>query len=164
MVNNALGITYLFGGRVDEAIQVFRKALELEPGSANSHLNLAEAYDALDRTEEALEEWEATSRLRPAVPPDFVAELRSAYETGGRSGYWEAWLAGVRSREEFHERPFYMALACAKLGRVDEAFEWIDQLVAERHPNVDQIRNHPSFEALRSDPRYEEFVRRTRPA
>jgi adenylate cyclase len=164
MVNNGLGIAYLMGGRVDGAIQVFRKALELEPGSVNGHLNLAEAYDALDRTEEALEEWEATSRLRPAVPPDFVAELRSGYETGGQQGYWEAWLAGVRSREEFHERPFYMALACAKLGRVDEAFEWIDRLVAERHPNVDQVRSHPSFEALRSDPRYEEFVRRIRPA
>ena len=124
-------------------------------------MNLAETYDAQDRCEEALAEWEATSRIAPnTIPPDVVAKLRAGYETGGRCGYWEAWIVGVRSREEFFDRPFYVAIACAKLGRVDEAFEWLDRIVTERHRTATQIRLHPSFEPLRSDPRYEELVRR----
>jgi hypothetical protein len=51
-------------------------------------------------------------------------------------------------------------MACTKLGRVDEAFEWIERLVAERNAVAPQVLVHPSFETLRSDPRYEELVRR----
>ncbi|MFN2421351.1 MAG: adenylate/guanylate cyclase domain-containing protein [Gemmatimonadota bacterium] len=164
-VHLGLGTSYLFAGRLDEAIRTYRKVVEMDPGYVNGHLDLAETYDAMDRHEEAIEAWEATSRLKPElIPPDFMAELRAGYETGGARGYWEAWHAGVLSREKFHVRSFYLALACTKLGRVDEAFEWIDQLVAERNAVAPQVLVHPSFETLRSDPRYEELVRRINPA
>jgi TolB-like protein len=160
-IHLGLGTAYLFGRRFEEAIRIFRKVVEIDPNYVAGHLNLAETYDALDRYEEALVEWEAISRIGPKiVPPDLAAEMRMGYEKNGGRGYWEAWHAGLLSREELRNRSFYIAIACAKLGRVDEAFEWLDRLVAERHQNATQIASHPSFEALRSDPRYEELVRR----
>jgi len=160
-VLNGLGTTYLFAGRFDEAIRTFGKAVELDWGHPSAHLNLAETYDALDRYEEALAEWEATSRISPTwMPPDFAAELRLGYETGGGRGYWEAWVAGLRSREEFRQRPFYMAIACARSGHVDEAFEWLNRLVDEKHPIMGQIPVSPSFESLRSDSRFKELLGR----
>jgi len=104
---------------------------------------------------------EATSRISSSwIPPDFAAELRLGYETGGGRGYWEAWRAGLRSREEFRQRSFYMAIASAKGGHVDEAFEWLNRLVDERHPVMVQIPVTPSFLSLRSDPRFKELLGR----
>lgn len=160
-VHNGLGTAYLFAGRTDDAIQTYRKLLEMDPGYVFGHLNLAETFDALDRCEEATEEWSAVSKVQSQrMPSDVVAELRSGYETGGGRGYWKAWLAALRSREGFRDQPFYMAIACAKLDRVDEAFAWLDRLVAARDPIARQISGHPSFDAIRSDPRYEVLLRR----
>ncbi|HUP02197.1 MAG TPA: adenylate/guanylate cyclase domain-containing protein [Gemmatimonadota bacterium] len=160
-VLNGFAMACLFAGRFDEAILTLRKVLEMDPGYFIGHLNLAETYDALHRYEDALEEWEAIGRIRPErIPPDLVAELRSGYETAGGRGYWEAWVAALRSREGFRHRSFYMAIASANLGRLDEAFAWLDRLVTKRRPIAPQISAHPSFEALRSDPRYEELLRR----
>jgi TolB-like protein/class 3 adenylate cyclase/Tfp pilus assembly protein PilF len=164
-VLNALGAAYRFAGRFDEAIRTFRKLLQMDPGYVFGHTNLAETYDILDRFEEALEEWEASSRISQKwMSPDVLAELRAGYETGGARGYWEAWLAALGSREGFLHGPFYLAIACAKLGRLDEAFEWLDRIVAERNPIAVQISGYPAFESLRSDPRYEELLRRINPA
>jgi len=146
---------------LDEAIEVYHKAVELDPGHPSAHVNLAETYDAQDRIEQAIEQWEAMSEINPQwIPPDQVAALRRGFETGGTRGYWEAWLTELRSREGAHQASFYTAIACAKLGRVDDAFEWIDRLVAERHPVVTQVPVHQGFASLRSDPRFQEVLRK----
>ncbi len=157
---NGLASTLSFAGRSGEADRTLRKILEMAPEYVTAHQNLAENSGSADRCDKALEELAIVSRLSPeAVSPDFVAELRTGFETSGARGYWEAWVRGL-SRHKIHQGPFYKAIACTKLGRLDEAFACLERLVAERDPVVLQIYAHPSFAALREDPRYPELVRR----
>jgi hypothetical protein len=55
-----------------------------------------------------------------------------------------------------------MSMACAQLGRKDEAFALIDEFLAERSGTPYQISTDPLFVPLRSDPRYVKVLERLR--
>jgi adenylate cyclase len=160
-VHMAIGVGLIGERRFDEAIDVFRKVIEMDPGYVNAHHNLANPYLCQRRFEDALAEWETVSRLDPEkLPSDLVAEVREGYALGGERGFWEAYFEGLRSRPTVWARGFDMPLACAQLGRMDEAFAQIDKLLSERSPLANQVPVDPLFDPLRSDPRWEKVLER----
>jgi tetratricopeptide (TPR) repeat protein len=62
-VYNFLGITYSRTGRVRDGIQSYRHALKLQPDLAEAHLNLAYAYQRMNRVKAAREEYAAACGL-----------------------------------------------------------------------------------------------------
>ncbi len=52
---NTLGYQYLFGGRVDDAMLIFKKNVEMHPDSWNVYDSLAECYAAAKDNEHAIE-------------------------------------------------------------------------------------------------------------
>jgi len=60
-----LGTAYLEQGRIDEGIQVLRKACRLDPYSAIAHRRLAYAYSKLERYGAAMEELEVALKINP---------------------------------------------------------------------------------------------------
>ena len=160
-IHMTMGATLYFGSRFDEAIDVYRRAIEMDPGYVAVHDNLANPYLCQRRYEDVLIEWETVSRLAPEeFPPDLVAEVRAGYASGGERGFWEAYLEGLRSGPTIWARDFDMALACAQLGRTDEAFALIDELLSERSALAIQVASDPLFDPLRSDPRWEKVLER----
>lgn len=55
---------------------------------------------------------------------------------------------------------FNMAVACAQLGRIDEAFQHLERVVEERQTTPAALVLEPLLAPLRSDPRFEELKRR----
>ncbi|HEY7471467.1 MAG TPA: tetratricopeptide repeat protein [Gemmatimonadota bacterium] len=162
-IHIAMGVALNFARRFDAAIDVYRKAIEMDPGYVTAHYNLAFSYLCQRRFEDALIEWETVSRLNPGtLPPDLVTEARQGYASGGEPGFWEAYLEGLRSRPWVWGRVFVMSMACAQLGRKDEAFALIDEFLAERSGTPYQISTDPLFVPLRSDPRYVKVLERLR--
>jgi tetratricopeptide (TPR) repeat protein len=153
-VHMAMGVALHYHRRFDEAIDVYRKAIEMDPGYVSAHQNLANSYLCQRRYDEALTEWEIISGLDPRFPPDLVAEVRQGYALCGERGFWEAILEGLRSRPKVLGRAYDMPQACAQLGRIDEAFALIDELLVERSALAIQVPSDPLFDPLRSDPRY----------
>ena len=78
-----LGSTLLFMERLEEAIQVLRKALNQNPNSAVAHTLLARALHLLDRHAESLERAKRAIALNPALP-DAHATLAQALGDLGR--------------------------------------------------------------------------------
>ncbi len=141
--------------RFEEAIEVYRKAIALDPGYVPAHNNLINPYLCLGRFDDALDEMETASRLdHDGMPRDFVREVRAGYETGGERGFWEAVLEGLRSRPHSRGRDYFMLQACARLGRIDEAFALIDRLLEARRPSALQVAFDPLLDPLRPDPRW----------
>jgi tetratricopeptide (TPR) repeat protein len=156
----AMGVGLVYERRFEESNEFYRKALEMDPGYVAARSNLANTHMYLRRYDEALADWETVARLAPeGIPPDLVAEVRRGYESGGERGFWEAYLEGLRSRPGMlWSRVFDMAIACAQLGRIDEAFALIDQLLAERSAYAEQIPFDPGLDPLRSDPRFDRVL------
>ncbi|HJR54622.1 MAG TPA: adenylate/guanylate cyclase domain-containing protein, partial [Gemmatimonadota bacterium] len=159
-IHNGLGTALANARRYDEAIGIFRKALELH-STVGNHANLAETYDTMGRFPESLAEWDVVSGMEPGfVPPELAAGLRSGFESDGPRGYWEAWIGASAMGEETRQLAFYIARACAQLGRIDEAFPWLDRLIDERSSWASQILQDPVFDPLRADPRFGAVRRR----
>jgi pentatricopeptide repeat protein len=53
-----------------------------------------------------------------------------------------------------------MLQACARLGRIDEAFELIEKLMGERKSSALQIAFDPLLDPLRPDARWERVLER----
>jgi len=91
-----LGSTLLFMERLEEAVQVLRKALNQDPNSAVAHTLLARALHLLDRHAESLERAKRAIALNPALP-DAHATLAQALGDLGR--YDEARAALARAMD-----------------------------------------------------------------
>jgi tetratricopeptide (TPR) repeat protein len=63
--HNSRGIELADRGWLDEAIREFQKAIDLDPGSAHAHDNLATVYAEKKLYREALQEYLAAVRLEP---------------------------------------------------------------------------------------------------
>jgi arylsulfatase A-like enzyme/Flp pilus assembly protein TadD len=61
---NFLGIAYSRIGRDHKAIQNYRRALKIDPGLAEAHLNLGYAYEGLHKAKLAQQEYQEACRLR----------------------------------------------------------------------------------------------------
>jgi len=63
-VFNFLGICYSLTGRLSQAVRTYHKALQLDPGLADAHLNLGYAYEQLQRKGLARQEYQQACHLK----------------------------------------------------------------------------------------------------
>ena len=61
---NFLGICYSLTGRLSQAVRTYHKALQLDPGLADAHLNLGYAYEKLQRKGLAQQEYQQACHLK----------------------------------------------------------------------------------------------------
>ena len=99
--------------------------------------------------------YDASAEAAAAVTEE-MARMKQVYATDGYAG-WSgfladqiAFMAGV---------PFRRAVLCGAAGRLDEAFECLDQAIAGRDPSVVYLAVAPELDPLRSDPRFTDCLR-----
>ena len=142
-----LGFAHMMFGRHDEAIAAFRKSLELEPDAVFSHENLGEALLLSGDLRGALAEMQRESHdtMRPLG-------LAFVYAALGRREEAQRLLEDVGREHPDFASP--VAAGYARLGKADEAFEWLDRAIKERDGGILELRAGPLFQPLRQDPRW----------
>lgn len=188
-VGGRLSYAYLLSsrGRHDEALKLIKECIELEPRSATVHANAAWRYlnarqydravehantalgndprfnDALyarswalmfsGRAEEALRDLEASD-----TPADV---LGYALAMSGRTNEARDQLERIKTPPP-GERvlPLSAAFVSIGLAEYDDAFEWLERAVQERHRDVLLLDVYEVYDPLRSDPRFDELKER----
>jgi tetratricopeptide (TPR) repeat protein len=136
-------------GRHDEAIQLARETVELEPARAEF---LGWVYLYAGREQDALEEFERTGSERG---PAYVRARR-----GDPSGV-RALLARLEERsQESYVSPLEFAKLLAVVGDTDQAFARLEEAYRTRAAALVGIKSIEDFASLRSDPRYADLLRR----
>ncbi len=164
VVGTTAGWTRYVAGDFGAAVDHCRNTIDMDPEFMPARRVLAAAYLQSGRQAEALSELESAVSLAEGDPdPLLLAWLAHAKAVTGNHREAAAIIARTRALEqERYVPPYHLALAYVGLGRVDEAFEMLDQAWLDRDPAVASVNVEPRFEPLRGDRRYEDLLSRLR--
>ncbi len=147
-------------GEYDQAIERFRRALELEPGFGLARQGLGLAQILNGQREEGLAELEAAAAIQGGVRTRSV--LGYAYGLAGRQDKARRILADFLAQQQ---RGPFPALAIAHvylgLGDLDHAFEWLEKAIDQRDLSA-TLQWDSLYAPLRQDARYGRLLRRMR--
>jgi serine/threonine protein kinase/Tfp pilus assembly protein PilF len=135
--------------RFDEAMQQFRKALELSRDYGPAHRQMGFCYAAQGRYEEAIAEADRNK------DPTSDLDLR-----GYVYGMWGKRAEALKILDQMSKHghsPQSLALVYTGLGDKDKAFEFL--LKKHPAPILPPLRVDPAWDSLRSDPRFAEMLR-----
>ena len=177
-------------GRVDEAIELYKQAIALDPLKANFHLALGyelyiggryeEARDALQRAQDLNPQLSSLHLTRGLIllAEGHLQEARAEMEN--ETGEWQK-LTGeplayyTLGRLEESDRALKKLIATyqndcafqigevyAYRGETDKAFEWLDRAYLQRDAGAPELKTDPLMRSLRQDRRYTELLKKMR--
>ena len=183
-----VGVLTRAQGRLQEAIGLFRRALEQDPLSAIAYANLGFALHAADRFAEAAEAYRKALELVPQMI-GLHANLSLALSALGRGeeavleamrepeGAFRLWAVAIvhqalGRRAESDEalrnliEGYSETTACqiadvhGARGEVDAAFEWLERAYAQRDTGLTEMKVLPNLRPLHGDPRWGAFMKK----
>ena len=158
-VSNSLSYIYSWSRRQDDAITESRRTLQLDPNFRAAHTALVWFYEDKGMYKRAVNE-ELKVEALTGKSPEQIESLRNAFAASGIRGFWEKRLEWEK-RQLNHPRYFVIARLCIRLGRTDEAFDWLEKAYKARYPNMPNIKFGALWlDPVRSDPRYADLLRR----
>jgi TolB-like protein len=175
-------------GRLDEALPLHRRAVDLDPLNADSWEQLAETEFFMGQLDKAAADLKKALELSPDVwpapsllsqiyvmqgrPQDALPEIELvrpdpiraflysiAYYALGREKESDAALSELIAK--YHAGGAYqIAEVYAFRNQPDEAFEWLDRAYAQRDSGLIGTKMDPLLKSLHSDPRFAAFLKK----
>ena len=166
-VNNIVAMMYRAGGLYDEAIEQFKKTLEMNPQMSLSRTCLGAVYELKGMTDHAIEEDLRAKEIVGRGAEDLAA-LRRAYETSGMRGYHSKAPEFAEARwDGWHVGAFEIAALHATLGHTDQAVEYLEKayeagsgILVWFNMGSPSVGVGDAFSSLRSHPSFLDLLRR----
>jgi TolB-like protein/Tfp pilus assembly protein PilF len=155
IVHAKLGVLFYFARQYDQAIEQFRKTIEMDQNFYPVYL-IGLPYEQKRMYSEAIVEFEKASSQFSDGDPEILACLGHAYAICGLTAEAQKILSDL-SRQIYVES-YDMAVIYAGLRKVDQAFEWLEKAYRNKDTAMLLIRVDPRLDLLRSDPRFENLL------
>ena len=165
MINATSAGIYFQARRFDEAVDLSRKTMEIDPNLGSEWL--INVLLQTGRYDDAIVEIVARGR-RLGLPAKQVQmaekELRLGLQKEGGTGVYKGILKlTASSAVQDPEDPsllFFRGTLFARVGDLDQAFACLEKLLSIQPTYATNIRVDPRFDNLRVDPRYEAICKR----
>jgi tetratricopeptide (TPR) repeat protein len=155
------GATLIPAGRYNEAVEMFRNAIELDPAFPLARWALALGYEQQGLYTEAIAELENAQRLASAMPIITGLLGRECAALGQIGRAEQALIDLEKQSKRQYVAPLDLALVYLGLGNADRAFEYLAKACEDRSFwLIYFVRLASLFESCRSDPRYQTILRR----
>jgi tetratricopeptide (TPR) repeat protein len=162
-----VGITYMIKGQDDQAIEYYKKTLEMDSNFPRAHVFLAKSYENKRLFEEAITE-HRTYSLLVQMPPDAVekeiAEWRESFRINGEKGYWRKYIEILEKRRTDSGNTSVpltiIATLYVQIGEKEKAFSLLEEAYQKREVELLQIQKDPAWKSMLSDPRFVELQKR----
>ena len=159
-VGTALGDAFYYARRYEEAIDRYRRILDLDADYRWARMNIGRSLQELGRHDEALRLFEATHREAGMSLKDSPT-LAYAYAAAGDRARAEAMLPPVlEGWREGRVSPYSVANIHIALRDPDQAFAWLERAFQDRDRMMVNLRVHPRLDPLRADPRFADLLAR----
>ena len=160
IMNKIYGDVLVDGRRFDEGIEQYRKAVDLDPNFPTTYFFLGRAYEAKGMYDKAVENYGKNAVLA-GLPSETLARVNQAYEKSGWKGYLQSSLTELEAGARLGKfPPFVVSTFYARLGKPDEAMDWLEKAYDDRDFRVGMIGVLFEFDPIRSDPRFVELTKR----
>jgi TolB-like protein/Tfp pilus assembly protein PilF len=175
-------------GRLDEGLELMRKAVALDPLSARAHRQLGLCHVVAGRRDDALAAFKVALDLNPTAGlthafmaitrllqgharealPVAAAESHDVFRNLALTMIHHSLGQPAESEHAMQAMidgygwtaAFQVAEAYAYRGEVDKAFEWLDRAYAQRDPGVTYSAKDEFLSALHGDPRWQAHLQR----
>jgi TolB-like protein/DNA-binding winged helix-turn-helix (wHTH) protein/Tfp pilus assembly protein PilF len=175
-------------GRFDQALQLGRQAVDMDPLNANSWENLGEIEFFDGQLDQAAADCKKAVELSPDVPSGpFYLSLIYIMKGRPQDAFPEIERVQIGSQREVQRSIVYYALGRKKesdaalrelianyhasdaygigvvyafRNQADEAFEWLDRAYAQRDGGLVATKVDPLLKSLHSDSRYAAFLKK----
>ena len=160
IVNTDLGWCLLYAGRGSEAVDQFRKTLEIDPKYVSARWGLGASYAQQRAFKDAVAELKQAVTLSEGSPL-ISGHLGYVYGLGGMPADAKASLAELNTLSARQYVPSTaLALVYTGLGDKAQALEWLGRAVDEHDFSLVFLDVAPWFESLRTEPGYEPLRRK----
>ncbi len=140
--------------RYDQAVEQYRKTLELDPNFPSGYLHLGLAYEQKALYQDAVAACQK-ARALPGSNPLTLAGLGHCYARWGKKDRARKLLAELEQLARRRYVPaFDIALIHIGLDDRDRAFHWLEQAYRDHDGWLVWLKVDPLFDSLRSDPRF----------
>jgi TolB-like protein/Flp pilus assembly protein TadD len=160
IVNTDLGWCLLYAGRGSEAVDQFRRTLEIDPKYVSARWGLGASYAQQRAFKEAAAELKQAVTLSEGSPL-VLGHLGYAYGLGGMQSDARETLAELKTLSARQYVPSTaFALVYAGLGDKAQALDWLGRALDEHDFSLVFLDVAPWFDTLRTEPGYEAVRRR----
>ena len=144
----------------NDAPSLVQRAAELDSTSALMYRLRAGVFDRLGREREAVHELARFFELQGH--PEVATPLLHAYATSGTRGALELLIGELLKKRASgaYEPAEHIAELYARMGRREQALEWLEVAYREHDTELNRLRVDPLFDPLRSDPRFSDLLHR----
>ena len=163
-----IAISYWHQRKYDDTLVWARRALEVDPKHLLACQFINHVYWKIGDVNR-FAAWTVSQAIelgfpeRVAVLKQVTADMQQVYSTAGLSGVNRFLVDQITNQDLDFDALLKMASARAVLygaaGRLDEAFDCLDQAIAYRDPALVQLAVAPDWDSLRGDPRFAERLR-----
>jgi serine/threonine protein kinase/tetratricopeptide (TPR) repeat protein len=160
IINTDLGWCLLYAGRGREAVDQFRKTLELDPNYVSAHWGLGASYTQQHLYGDAIAELKKAVVLSEGSPV-LMGHLGFAYGLNGTRAETTKTLSELTALAQREYVPSSaVALVHAGMGDKAQAIEWLERAYQEHDFSLVFLEVAPWFENLRGETRFQELLRR----
>ena len=167
-----IAISYWHQRKYDDTLAWARRALEVDPKHLQAAQFINHVYVKIGDIN-GFAAWNVSqfSRAiawgfpeeRVAVMTQVIADMQQVYATAGISGVRRFMVDQITNPQlDFDillKMAFFRAPLYGAAGRLDEAFDCLDQAIAYRDPALVHLAVAPDWDSLRADPRFAERLR-----
>jgi TolB-like protein/DNA-binding winged helix-turn-helix (wHTH) protein len=156
-VNNAY--PYHYNHQYDRAVDIYKKAIDMDPNFAWAHEDLMLAYEQQGNHTAAANE--ASNFLRLTGDPTLADEFQRAFKSSGYDAALHRWAdVLVRQTGGRFMSPMKVAQLYARAGDREQAFVWLEKAFENRSAPLVYLRVDPRYDRVRSDPRFASLLER----
>jgi TolB-like protein len=152
------GVTSHFARHYDEAINHYRKALEIDPHFVWAHMYMAQTLVQMGHISEALVEFERTIHLSGGSSA--VKAMKAyAHAISGDGPSALQIVNDVTTKRGQHCVPSYdVAAVYAALGDSTKTLSWLNRACSERNMKLFTLAQDPRFDAMRQDSEFKKLL------
>ena len=157
-VLHRLSLDYFYAeGKLKESLDECFTLQELDPEYSNRSLYRAEFIIYYKQKEDvkalvALQKYLYMDTLK-VTSPNVVKDV---YDRAGINGLWN-WLIESELKKS-NPRLLKLASDYARIGKQEEALDWLEKAIENPPPGFADINNDPDFDNLRSEPRFQAII------